>query len=197
MKYFNIQKSISHRYLFCTFCVPGIFKEQIDKNRYQNKIVPDLVGLSLQWGIFEDFRVSSWASLMAQKVKNLPAMQQTQVLYLGWEDPLEMEMATHSSILAWEIQWTEEPGVLQSMGSQSNSTKRSHMHTVFHLDLTVTFCYILYQLKSYIKCYNPLLSASLFLCPSNYSSNFMYPMYFSTLKNFVFFPQNMYSTICM
>ena len=40
---------------------------------------------------------------MAQKVKNLPAMQQTQVLYLGWEDPLEMEMATHSSILAWEI----------------------------------------------------------------------------------------------
>ena len=47
MKYFNIKKTTSHRYLLCTFCVPGIFKEQIDKNRYQNKIVPDLVGLTL------------------------------------------------------------------------------------------------------------------------------------------------------
>ena len=56
---------------------------------------------------------------MAQKVKNLPAMQQTQVLYLGWEDPLEKEMATHSSILALEIPWTEELGGLQSMGLQS------------------------------------------------------------------------------
>ena len=51
-----------------------------------------------------------WASLVAQMVKNLPAMQQTQVLYLGWEDPLEKEMATHSSILALEIPWTDEPG---------------------------------------------------------------------------------------
>ena len=51
-------------------------------------------------------------------VKNLPAMQSTQVQSLGWEDPLEKEMATHSSILAWEIPWTEEPGGLQSMGSQ-------------------------------------------------------------------------------
>ena len=51
-------------------------------------------------------------------VKNLPAMQSTQVQSLGWEDPLEKEMATHSSILAWEIPWTEKPGGLQSMGSQ-------------------------------------------------------------------------------
>ena len=51
-------------------------------------------------------------------VKNLPAMQETQVPSLGQEDPLEQEMATHSSILAWEISWTEEPGGLQSMGSQ-------------------------------------------------------------------------------
>ena len=55
---------------------------------------------------------------MAQMVKNLPAMQETQVLPLGWEDPLEKEMAPHSSILAWEIPWTEEPGRLQSLGSQ-------------------------------------------------------------------------------
>ena len=59
-----------------------------------------------------------WASLVAQLVKNLPAMQETQVWSLGREDLLEKEMATHSSILAWEIPWTEEPGRLQSMGSQ-------------------------------------------------------------------------------
>ena len=57
------------------------------------------------------------ASLVAQLVKNLPAMQETWVPSLSWEDPLEKEKATHSSILAWRIPWTEEPGQLQSMGS--------------------------------------------------------------------------------
>ena len=56
---------------------------------------------------------------MAQMVKNLPAMQETWVRSLGQQDPLEKKMATHSSILAWTIPWTEEPGGLQSMGSQS------------------------------------------------------------------------------
>ena len=51
-------------------------------------------------------------------VKNLPAKQKTWVRSLGWDDPLEKEMATHSSILAWEIPWTEEPGGLQSLASQ-------------------------------------------------------------------------------
>jgi len=51
-------------------------------------------------------------------VKNLPAMREIQVRSLGWEDPLEEGIATHSSILAWRIPWTEEPGELQSMGSQ-------------------------------------------------------------------------------
>ena len=55
---------------------------------------------------------------MAQIVKILPAMQETQVQSLGQEDTLEKEMATHSSILAWRIPWTEEPGRLQSLGSQ-------------------------------------------------------------------------------
>ena len=50
------------------------------------------------------------ASLVAQRIKHLPAMWETLVRYLGWEDPLEKEMATHSSILAWEIPWTEKPG---------------------------------------------------------------------------------------
>ena len=57
-------------------------------------------------------------SLVAQRLKHLPAMWETWVRSLGWEDPLEKEMATHSSILAWRISWTEEPGGLQSMGSQ-------------------------------------------------------------------------------
>ena len=60
------------------------------------------------------------ASLVAQSVKNLPAMQEIQVQFLGWEDPLEKEMATHSSILAWRIPWTKEPGRLQSMGLQES-----------------------------------------------------------------------------
>ena len=57
-------------------------------------------------------------SLVAQMVKCLPAMRETRVRSLGWEDPLEKEMATHSSILAWKTPWTEDPGRLQSMGSQ-------------------------------------------------------------------------------
>ena len=63
-------------------------------------------------------------SLVAQTVKNLPVMQETGVRSQGQEDPLEKGMATHSSILAWRIPWTEEPGGLQSMGSESDTTER-------------------------------------------------------------------------
>ena len=59
---------------------------------------------------------------MAQMVKNPLAIQDTQVRSLGWEDPLEKEMETYSSILDWRIPWTEEPGRLQSMGSQESDT---------------------------------------------------------------------------
>ena len=62
------------------------------------------------------------ASLVAQLVKKLPAIQETWVRFLGWEDPLEMEMATHSSILAWEIPWIDETVGLQSMGSIESDT---------------------------------------------------------------------------
>ena len=58
------------------------------------------------------------ASLVTQTVKNLPAMEETWVQYLGWENPLEKEVATYSSILAWRIPWTEKPGGLLFMGSQ-------------------------------------------------------------------------------
>ena len=62
-----------------------------------------------------------WASLVAQMVKNLPAKQEIWVQSLAQEDPLEKEMATHSSVLAWEIPWTEGPGGLQSIGLQQES----------------------------------------------------------------------------
>ena len=79
-------------------------------------------------------------ALIVQTVKNLSAMQETQVHFLGWEDPLEKGMAIHSSILAWIIPWTEEPGRLQSMGSQrvghdwaNNIHTHTHTHTVLAL----------------------------------------------------------------
>ena len=69
------------------------------------------------WSII--LRLSSiGVSLVAQMVKNLPKMQKTRVQFLNWEDALGKGMATHSSILAWRIPWTEEPGRLQSMGLQ-------------------------------------------------------------------------------
>ena len=68
--------------------------------------------------VFERKLTDVEASLVAQTVKRLPAKQETRVQFLGWEDPLEKEMAIHSSTLAWKIPWTEEPDKLQSMGSQ-------------------------------------------------------------------------------
>ena len=66
---------------------------------------------------------------MVQRLKHLPAMWETWVRSLGQEDPLEKEMATHSSILAWRIPWTEELGGLQSMGhKESDMTERLHFH---------------------------------------------------------------------
>ena len=79
-------------------------KKKNDKNIVLSKTVKD--------------KVAPWVSLVAQRLKRLPAMQETWVRSLGWEDPLEKEMATHSSILVWRIPWREEPGRLQSMGSQ-------------------------------------------------------------------------------
>ena len=67
---------------------------------------------------FAFFQGDAGASIVAQLVKNPPAMQETQVQSLGWEDPLEKGMAIHSNILAWRIPWTEEPGRLQPIGLQ-------------------------------------------------------------------------------
>ena len=67
--------------------------------------------------------------MSVQKVKNLPAMRETWVRSLGWDDPLEWGTATHSSILAWRIPWTEEAGGLQSMGSQSMQAEYKGVYT--------------------------------------------------------------------
>ena len=65
---------------------------------------------------------------MAQTVKNLPALQETQVQFLGWKDALEKGMTTHSRILAWRIPWTEEPGGLQSMDHKESDTTEATEH---------------------------------------------------------------------
>ena len=76
--------------------------------------------------------IDDWASFIAQSVNNLPAIQETWVKVLSQEDPLEKEMATHSSILAWRIPWTEEHVRLQSMGLQElDTTQRLNHH---HID---------------------------------------------------------------
>ena len=75
------------------------------------------------------------ASLVAQMVKNLPAMQETLVWSLGWKDPLEKRMSTHSNVLVWRIPWTEEPGGLQFMRSQRaghNWVTHTHTHPLYH-----------------------------------------------------------------
>ena len=86
--------------------------------RKQNPNIPPLISLISQKIYF--VKTCTRASLVAKLVKNLPAKQETQVQSLGQEDSLEKEMVTHSSILAWSIPWTEEPGRLQSMGLQES-----------------------------------------------------------------------------
>ena len=75
------------------------------------------------------------ASLMAQTVKNLPATQETWVRSLGWENPLEKEMATHSSILAWRIPWSEEPGGLYSPWGHKEQDMTGDVH--FHFNAKI------------------------------------------------------------
>ena len=86
-----------------------------------------------------------WASLVVQRLKHLPGMRETRVRSLGWEDSLEKEMAIHSSTLAWRIPWREEPGGLQSMGSQRVRhnwvTNTKLIYTAVQQKLT-QYCYL-------------------------------------------------------
>ena len=96
----------------------GTVKSMVSKVQEEEEDEAKPKRFSGKWNSSLCCYMTGWASLLAQRVKNLPSMQETQVQSLGWEDPLEKGMATHSSILAWRIPWTEEPGRLQSMGSQ-------------------------------------------------------------------------------
>ena len=86
--------------------------------RYANNYFPILFSKLLK--VWQQFHMS-WASLVAQMVKSLPAKQEAQIWFLGREIPLEKEMSTHSSVLSWRIPWMEEPVRLQSIGSQSRT----------------------------------------------------------------------------
>ena len=83
--------------------------------------------------MFRSLFTLSGASLVAQRLKCLPAMWETWIQSQGWEDPLEKEMATHSNILAWRIPWKEEPGRLQSMGGRKESDTTERLHFSFTL----------------------------------------------------------------
>ena len=96
--------------------------------------------------------------MSVQMVKNLPAMQETPVRSLGWEDPLEKGRATHSSILAWRIPGTEEPGGLQSTGSQRVGPQITILHLlddgykiVLDMNLSVGVMICMYKIKYYYK----------------------------------------------
>ena len=106
--------------LFCTlFFVPLIIYHR--NHSYSNSWSSSTFFF---YPLIAPFPISSLLIALAQMVKNLPAMQEIWVLSLSQEDPLEKRMATHSSILAWKVPWTEEPGRLQSMGSQSDMTEK-------------------------------------------------------------------------
>ena len=89
-----------------------------------------------------------WASLVAQKLRHLPAMWETRVRSLGQEDPLEKEMATHSSIFAWRIPWMEEPIRLQSTGSQSWTRLSDFTFTLKFTSLYEGFSDCLFKVSS-------------------------------------------------
>ena len=89
-------------------------------------ISPALPPFISSFGGFFSFHPTTQVTFIAQMVKNLPVMQETQVQSLGQEDPLEKEMATHSSILAWRIPWTEESDRLQTVGSKKSQTLLSN-----------------------------------------------------------------------
>ena len=104
---------------FALLAVQGTLKSLLQHHNLKSSILQHSAFFMVQLSrLFSLLEKPPGASLLAQLVKNAPAMQETQVRSLGWEDPLEKGKATHSSSLIWKISWTEEPGGLPSMGSQ-------------------------------------------------------------------------------
>ena len=102
---------VVYLYVFCIQSLPHKLKSYMKSSLPNLSLPPQCRGLNTSYR----------TSLVAQTVKHLSTMWETQVQSLDWEDPLEKEMAIHSSTIAWKIPWTEEPGRLQSMGSQSRT----------------------------------------------------------------------------
>ena len=138
---------------------------------------------------------------MAQVVKCLPAMRETWVQYLGWEEPLEKEIATHSSTLAWKITWMEEPGRLQTMGSQRVGHYWVTLHSFFlsipgyscltaHLKLNKILSQVIIGLQKKKKKASPFLRYMdcLFLKPANLKTTQSTLCSFSKLMLFYSFP---------
>ena len=125
-KIFSHLKACSTNFSQSTECpIPSLHPELLS-GIVEGQWAPQLVTSSL-WGRWQ-VPIYSWeclpntkASLIAQLVNHLPALQETKVWFLGWEDFLKKEMATHFSILVWEIPWTDEPGRLRSVGSQESN----------------------------------------------------------------------------
>ena len=109
---FAVMCSLLGMFFFCRSQV--LLQASVQKSLYQTSLLHPLPLPHFPSTLCLNIR----ASPVAQMVKHLPAMWETQVQSLGQKDPLKKEMATHSSTLAWKIPWTEEPGMLQSMGSQ-------------------------------------------------------------------------------
>ena len=107
-----------------------------------------------------------WASLVAQRVKRLPAMRETRIWSLGWEDALEKEMAAHSSILAWRIPWMEEPGRLQSMGLQRVGHNRATSLSFFLFLFTECFLFGCAGSSLRRVCWLSLVATRGLSCPS-------------------------------
>ena len=132
--------------------------------------------------LLKDLFIDYWASLVAQMVKNLPAMQETWVQSLGWEDPLEKGMATHCSILAWRIPWTEEPGRLYSLWGHKESDRTEQLTLLDYLvmlsryhtedalvEMSAHQVEVEGQLPSIVKSYFFLSS-----CPTNYKKGCLF-----------------------
>ena len=132
--------------------------------------------------LLKDLFIDYWASLVAQMVKNLPATQETWVQSLGWEDPLEKGMATHCSILAWRIPWTEEPGRLYSLWGHKESARTEQLTLLDYLvmlsryhtedalvEMSAHQVEVEGQLPSIVKSYFFLSS-----CPTNYKKGCLF-----------------------
>ena len=104
---------------------------------------------------FRDYCYYSWASLVAQMVKNPLSMHETWVQFLGWEDPLEKGKATHSGILAWRIPWTEEPDRLHGVTKSQTRLSKFHFHSLLFYCLTLLCQHQpIYKLDKQKKHYN-------------------------------------------